>query len=167
LLIVGLFILSQAPSHFSNILINRRDVFPIAIIAGILILIIAVIRLVIALIRKSRGQMANNDSENQPAFKGLPTATVFVFFAILPVLVGLLSFPALVAFSHTYHWVGLASAAIFLIVALTLVIYTIKLAVTKRVSWVWIIVTVIVAGAAIYAGGLILLFAGFFGMMGS
>jgi hypothetical protein len=137
-------------------------------------LIIAVIRLVIALIRKSRGQMTNNDSENQPAFKGLPAAIVFAFFALLPVLVGLLSLLPL-AFSHYYvvnhahtvTFVWLAFQAIFLITALTLVIYTIKLAMTKRVSWVWIIVTVLVTGTAIVAGWFLQIFAGFVRMLGA
>jgi len=154
--------------------------FTAAIVAGILILIIV-------LICKSRGKMTNKNPENQPAIKGLPTATVSVFFALLPVLVGFLSLFAQ-GIVHDYHWglgwfndhahlydpahpftffnwftVWFASAAIFLITALTLVIYTKKLAESKRVSWVWIIVTVI----TIVAGGMMLLFAGFIGMMGA
>jgi hypothetical protein len=180
ILLIGGFILRQAPFFFSFAPTNRvmffRNVFNAAIVAGILILIIV-------LIRKSRGKMINNDSENQPAFKGLPTATVFVFFALLPFLVGVLSLPAQ-RIVHDYHWglggfnfhahsvinagtVGLASAAIFLIAALKLVIYTIKLGVAKRVSWVWIIVTVIITGTSIVAGGLLLLFAEIIGLMGA
>jgi hypothetical protein len=181
ILLIGGFILWLAPSFFSHI--DRGTVcgvaFEAAIVAGILTLIIAVIRLIVAVIRKSCGKMTNNDSKNQPAFKGLPTAIVFVFFALLPLLVGLLSFPAqgiahdyVINHAHTVTFingrtVGLASQAIFLIAALTLVIYTIKLGVTKRVFWVWIIVTAIVTGTAIVAGGLLLLFAGFIGLMGS
>jgi hypothetical protein len=183
ILLIGGFILWQAPSFIDHGMVRGivpGMVFATYIVAGILTLIIAVIRLISVVIRKSRGKITNNDSENKSAFKGLTTAIVFVFFALLPVLVGLLSFPAQ-AFVHDYHFntnahpvsfinagtVGLASQAIFLITALTLVIYTIKLGVTKRVSWVWIIVTVIVTGTAIVAGGMMLLFAGFIGLIGS
>jgi hypothetical protein len=173
LLIGGFILFFLRQVLFDNGLI-RGMAFSAAIVAGILILIIAVIRLVISVIRKSRGKMTNNDSENQPVLKGLPTATVFVFFTLLPVLAGLLSWLP-VTFSHYYiihhvhtvNLVWLAVRAIFLITALMLVIYTTKLAVTKRVSWVWIIVTVIVTGTAIVVGGLLLLFAGFVGMLGA
>jgi cytochrome b561 len=79
LLIGGFILFFLRQVLFDNGLI-RGMAFSAAIVAGILILIIAVIRLVISVIRKSRGKMTNNDSENQPAFKGLPTAIVFVFF---------------------------------------------------------------------------------------
>ena len=173
LLIGGFFLWYKT----SNRVIVPEMVFAAAIVAGILTLIIAVIR-------KSRGKITNNHSENKSAFKGLTAAIVFVFFALLPVIVGLLSCFAQ-GIAHDYHWglgwfndhahkasffnpftVWFASAAIFLITALMLVIYTIKLAVTKRVSWVWIIVTVIVTVTAIVAGGLLLLFSGMLGLMG-